>query len=77
MHTGFVPNPSVDHPSYGRRAHEMEKSLGGELGDSAVRVDWRAERGAGFLGMAYAPVSGRCEWKVANVGDERVTNSDG
>ena len=27
MHTGYVPNPSVEHPSYGAVvAHEMEKS---------------------------------------------------
>ena len=46
MHTGFVPNPSVEHPSYGSVvAHEMEEQ-GAGAGDSAVRVDRRGERRA-------------------------------
>jgi hypothetical protein len=38
MHTGYVPNPNVEHPSYGAViAHE----------DSSVRHGWRWQRRAG------------------------------
>jgi hypothetical protein len=53
MHTGYVPNPNMTHPSYGAViAHEITPpdleippfvSVGG------------ASEGPGFLGMAYAP----------------------
>ena len=56
MHTGYVPNPSVEHPSYGAVvAHELEEQ---------GAASWRFRRscrsagrakGPGFLGMAYAP----------------------
>ncbi len=69
MHTGFVPNPNVEHPSYGSVvAHEMEKdnklphleippfvSIGG------------ASEGPGFLGMAYAPFQVDSNGRVRNV----------
>ncbi|HEY1067275.1 MAG TPA: DUF1501 domain-containing protein [Pirellulales bacterium] len=54
MHTGYVPNPNMTHPSYGAvLAHELANpenpippfiSVGG------------ASEGPGFLGMAYAPL---------------------
>jgi uncharacterized protein (DUF1501 family) len=57
MHTGYVPNPNIEHPGYGsvvsRMLDEQTKSLKLEIppfvavGGSSV--------GPGFLGMTYAP----------------------
>jgi hypothetical protein len=61
MHTGFVPNPSVDHPSYGAVvAHEMEKLLM-----------------AGLFGDGVCAVSGGCEWEGAECRDECAAAADG
>jgi len=55
MHTGFVPNPSVEHPGYGSVvAHEMERHLP-ELEIPPFVSIGGASEGPGFLGMAYAP----------------------
>lgn len=55
MHTGYVPNPSIEHPSYGSViSHELIDSVPNleippfvSVGGSSV--------GAGFLGMTYSP----------------------
>lgn len=55
MHTGFVPNPNVQHPGYGSViAHELMRDRSDleippfvSVGGSSV--------GPGFLGMAWAP----------------------
>ena len=55
MHTGFVPNPSVEHPSYGAViAHEMEDQVLELEIPPFVSIGGPSE-GPGFLGMAYAP----------------------
>jgi hypothetical protein len=55
MHTGFVPNPSVEHPSYGAViAHEMEERVP-ELEIPPFVSIGGPSAGPGFLGMAYAP----------------------
>jgi uncharacterized protein (DUF1501 family) len=55
MHTGFVPNPSVEHPSYGSVvAREMEDKVP-ELEIPPFVSIGGASEGPGFLGMAYAP----------------------
>ncbi len=55
MHTGFVPNPNVEHPSYGSViAHEMESRVP-ELEIPPFVSIGGASQGPGFLGMAYAP----------------------
>ncbi len=55
MHTGFVPSPNVEHPSYGSVvAHEMETKLP-ELEIPPFVSIGGASEGPGFLGMAYAP----------------------
>ena len=55
MHTGFVPNPSVEHPSYGAViAREMEDKVP-ELEIPPFVSVGGASEGPGFLGMAYAP----------------------
>ncbi len=57
MHTAYVPNPNVEHPSYGSViAHEMDaaKSLT-QLEIPPFVTIGGASEGPGFLGMTYAP----------------------
>jgi Protein of unknown function (DUF1501) len=55
MHTGFVPNPSVEHPGYGSViAHELETKVPELEIPPFVSIGGTSE-GPGFLGMAYAP----------------------
>lgn len=57
MHTAYVPNPNVEHPSYGSVvAHEMEamKALTHLEIPPFVTIGGASE-GPGFLGMTYAP----------------------
>lgn len=55
MRTGFVPNPNVEHPSYGSViAHELESKTESLEIPPFVSVGG-ASSGPGFLGMAYAP----------------------
>ncbi len=55
MHTGYVPNPNVQHPSYGSVvAHELEPTRG-DLEIPAFVSVGGGSAGPGFLGMAYAP----------------------
>jgi hypothetical protein len=67
MHTGFVPNPNIEHPSYGSViAHEI----------MAGRMDLEippfisvggASEGPGFLGMAWAPFSVSSDGRIRNL----------
>jgi uncharacterized protein (DUF1501 family) len=69
MHTGYVPNPSIEHPGYGsvisRMLDEQTRSLGLEIppfvavGGSSV--------GPGFLGMTYAPFVVGSDGNVRNL----------
>lgn len=55
MHTGYVPNPNILHPSYGAViAHELE-SQNPDLEIPPFVSVGGASEGPGFLGMAYAP----------------------
>jgi hypothetical protein len=55
MHTGYVPNPNIEHPSYGAVvAHELIKDDSPLEIPAFVSVDGASE-GPGFLGMAYSP----------------------
>ena len=55
MHTGFVPNPSVEHPSYGAVvAHQLEQTRENLEIPPFVSVGGNSA-GPGFLGLAYAP----------------------
>jgi uncharacterized protein (DUF1501 family) len=55
MHTGFVPNPSLEYPSYGSViSHELEDSIPQLEIPPFVSIGGPSE-GPGFLGMAYAP----------------------
>ena len=68
MHTGFVPNPNIQHPSYGSViSHEMMSQRSNLEIPPFVSVGG-ASQGPGFLGMAWAPFS------VSNTG--RIDNLD-
>ena len=55
MHTGFVPNPTVEHPSYGAViAHELAAARPDLEIPPFVSVDGGSV-GPGFLGMTWAP----------------------
>ena len=55
MHTGYVPNPSVDYPSYGSViSHELISTVP-QLEIPAFVSVGGSSIGPGFLGMTYAP----------------------
>lgn len=55
LHTGFVPNPSIEHPGYGSVvAHELADQRP-ELTIPPFVSIGGASVGPGFLGMAWAP----------------------
>ena len=55
MHTGFVPTPTIEHPSYGSViSHELIKSVP-ELEVPAFVSVGGSSIGPGFLGMTYSP----------------------
>ena len=55
MHTGYVPNPNVEHPSYGSViAHELADQVPGLEIPPFVSVGGGSV-GPGFLGMTWAP----------------------
>jgi uncharacterized protein (DUF1501 family) len=55
MHTGFVPNPNIEHPSYGSViSHELVHNTS-QLEIPAFVSVGGGSIGPGFLGMTYAP----------------------
>jgi len=55
MHTGYVPNPNVEHPGYGSViAHELADQVADLEIPPFVSVG-SGSVGAGFLGMTWAP----------------------
>src|SRR5262249_24499452 len=55
MHTGYVPNPSIEHPSYGAViSHELISQVPDLEIPPFVSVGG-GSIGPGFLGMTYAP----------------------
>jgi len=67
MHTGFVPNPNIEHPSYG-------SVIAHELIDQRTELDippfvsiGSAGSGPGFLGMAWSPFSVSSNGRVRNL----------
>jgi hypothetical protein len=67
MHTGYVPNANIEHPSYGSViAHElMEQRQGLEI-PPFISVGGASE-GPGFLGMAWAPFSVSSNGRIRNL----------
>ena len=67
MHTGYVPNPNVKHPSYGSViAHELVDTRPDLEIPPFVSVGGNSE-GPGFLGMAWAPFSVNSNGQVRNL----------
>lgn len=67
MHTGYVPNPNVKHPSYGAViAHELAASRPNLEIPPFVSVGGNSE-GPGFLGMSWAPFSVNSNGQVRNL----------
>ena len=66
MHTGFVPNPNVEHPSYGAViAKELQSQLATLEIPPFVSIGG-SSAGPGFLGMAYAPFQVDSNGRVRN-----------
>ena len=67
MHTGYVPNPNVTHPSYGSViAHQLGADRP-ELDIPAFVSIGGASEGPGFLGMAYSPFSVNSDGRINNL----------
>ncbi len=67
MHTGYVPNPSVKHPSYGSViAHELADTRP-ELEIPPFVAIGGGSEGPGFLGMTWAPFSVSSNGQVQNL----------
>jgi uncharacterized protein (DUF1501 family) len=67
MHTGFVPNPNIEHPSYGAViAHETIDQRP-ELEIPPFVSIGGASAGPGFLGMAWAPFSVTSNGRIRNL----------
>ena len=67
MHTGYVPNPNIEHPSYGAVvAHELIDDRQDLQIPPFIAVDGASE-GPGFLGMAYAPFRVDSNGQVRNL----------
>ena len=58
MHTGYVPNPNVEHPGYGSVVSHMlaEQTQAVATGDSAVRLGRRRQRRPRLPGHDLRPV---------------------
>ena len=67
MHTGFVPNPNIEHPSYGSViAHELFDQRP-ELQIPPFVSIGGASSGPGFLGMAWSPFAVTSNGRVRNL----------
>ena len=67
MHTGYVPNPNIMHPSYGAvLAHEL-KYQRPELEIPPFVTVGGGSEGPGFLGMQWAPFSVNSNGQVRNL----------
>ncbi len=67
MHTGYVPNPNIEHPSYGSViAHELIEQRA-ELEIPPFVSVGGASEGPGFLGMAWAPFSVSSNGRIRNL----------
>jgi uncharacterized protein (DUF1501 family) len=66
MHTGYVPNPSIEHPSYGAViAHELADDRA-ELEIPPFVSVGGSSVGPGFLGMAWAPFVVNSDGQIRN-----------
>lgn len=67
MHTGFVPNANIEHPSYGAVvAHELMDQRP-QLEIPPFVTIGGASEGPGFLGMAWSPFSVTSSGRIRNL----------
>ena len=67
MHTGYVPNPNIEHPSYGAvLSHELIDQRA-ELEIPPFVTVGGGSVGPGFLGMAWAPFTVNSNGQVRNL----------
>ena len=67
MHTGFVPNPNIEHPSYGAvLSHELMGQRP-ELEIPPFVTIGGASAGPGFLGMAWSPFAVTSSGRIRNL----------
>ena len=81
MHTGYVPNPNIEHPSYGAvLSHELIDQRSDLEIPPFVSVGGGSE-GPGFLGMAWAPFVVNSNGQVRNLDmqldEKRLDAADG
>jgi hypothetical protein len=74
MHTGFVPNPSIDHPSYGAVIAKQLESTRPNLEIPPFVSIGGNSAGPGFLGLAYAPFIVDSNGRIRNL--ETETSAD-
>jgi len=75
MHTGYVPNPNIEHPIYGAVvAHELHREESELQIPPFVSVEGASE-GPGFLGMAYAPFRVESNGQVRNLDTPGIEES--
>ncbi len=67
MHTGYVPNPNVVHPSYGSVVAHQLGTQRPELEIPAFVSVGGDSEGPGFLGMAYSPFSVNSNGRIRNL----------
>ncbi len=69
MHTGYVPNPSIEHPGYGSVISHMlaEQSKQLHLEIPPFVAVGGGSVGPGFLGMTYAPFVVNADGNVRNL----------
>jgi hypothetical protein len=67
MHTGYAPNPNIEHPSYGAvLAHELNEQRPDLQIPPFVAVGGGSV-GPGFLGMAWAPFTVDSNGRIRNL----------
>ncbi|MDC0935283.1 DUF1501 domain-containing protein [Pirellulales bacterium] len=70
MHTGYVPNPNIQHPGYGSVvAHELADQVAQLEIPPFVSIGGGSQ-GPGFLGMAYAPFEVDSNGRLRNLRSE-------
>jgi len=74
MHTGFVPNPSVEHPSYGAVIAQQLEATRSDLEIPPFVSIGGNSTGPGFLGLAYAPFVVDSNGRIRNL--EMETSSE-
>ena len=67
MHTGYVPNPNVVHPSYGAVVAHQIGTQRPELEIPAFVSVGGSSEGPGFLGMAYSPFAVNSNGRIRNL----------